>query len=375
MEHLYNTTKIVSPCQLGGEEKNQDRAVISPSCIYTICDGVTSSPNAQWGAAVTSVLSQTIFNNGNVNLELIANVLMSMREAAIESGISVDESLPESMQELMQEAAQNKLKNSHQTTLVSCKFIPEDNCMKVIMVICGDSGFFAFSPKGNLLYTNLPESDNTDEKEHSGKIPFYPDSEILTVVKGTVSDYPCLSEKFNNGNANDWLCLQAICLCDDSTPVTNGTKGILLKPFEEILAPKYLVGIPQDPNYKEFRRLPFSKFVRRISEPIAEPSEFVFDDRGNTTNVLPDHYYTDEWEHSEERFPKDTSFLLCTDGFYRSFSNSTEMWEWFVENENALKKKEPQIRLLKELHKKLNDKTGDDDISFIWLSSKEKKDI
>jgi len=50
----YDATVMVSPARLGGEKKDQDRAVwFEQGMAAVVCDGVTSSPCA--GEAMTEI--------------------------------------------------------------------------------------------------------------------------------------------------------------------------------------------------------------------------------------------------------------------------------------------------------------------------------
>lgn len=87
------------------------------------------------------------------------------------------------------------------------------------------------------------------------------------------------------------------------------------------------------------------------------------------TAVLPDSY-EDEINHVLFEFttyPEDTHILICSDGFYDGFTNFKEICDWLKLRETDLEDATSREQHLQELHTGLNQKKGDDDISFIWL--------
>lgn len=87
------------------------------------------------------------------------------------------------------------------------------------------------------------------------------------------------------------------------------------------------------------------------------------------TAVLPDGY-AGEAEHvllDFKEYAQDTHLLLCSDGLYDAFTNFQEIHDWLNEHGAELDSAEARERHLSELHRHLNGKKGDDDISFIWL--------
>lgn len=87
------------------------------------------------------------------------------------------------------------------------------------------------------------------------------------------------------------------------------------------------------------------------------------------TAVLPDSYdrETNHVLHDFKQYPEDVQLLLCSDGFYDGFANFKELHEWLNEHVSQLADSEMRNKCLSELHHNLNQKKGDDDISFIWL--------
>jgi serine/threonine protein phosphatase PrpC len=61
--------------------------------------------------------------------------------------------------------------------------------------------------------------------------------------------------------------------------------------------------------------------------------------------------------------------LLCSDGFYDAFKNLGEMFDWLRHHQAELSDAETDKELLlEEIHTRLKQTKGDDDVSFIWLS-------
>lgn len=87
------------------------------------------------------------------------------------------------------------------------------------------------------------------------------------------------------------------------------------------------------------------------------------------TPVLPDSY-DDAAGHvilERELYSEDVNLLLCTDGFYDGFENFKEMHGWLEGHRAELEDEAARAACLAELHRNLERKKGDDDISFVWL--------
>jgi serine/threonine protein phosphatase PrpC len=91
--------------------------------------------------------------------------------------------------------------------------------------------------------------------------------------------------------------------------------------------------------------------------------------RSPFTAVLPDSYdpETNNVLVDFREYPEDVHLLLCSDGFYDGFASFKEIREWLQEHRAELINSELRDKCLSELHGRLNQKKGDDDISFIWL--------
>ncbi len=372
MKNCFNIIRGVSPSIHGGETKNQDRATVHcRNFTACVCDGVTSSAHAEEAASIVSQFAPVIFNGKNVALKTLSDLLTAHRKTALQAGITLDASIPDSMKEMLRDTARRQLKDSYQTTLVCAKFQPKESYIDARIVSCGDSGFFAFSPDGELLLTNLADKPEKAAGQSPSQIPFMPDAELLTKVMGELSDYPELASEERISNPDNWLVCRPICSCGEAG--SRETPVLWLDSEELLLVPKYLTSTPRDPKYRDFRRFHYSRFIRRVSSASRESSKLQLDMRGNTTAVLPDHFYTGQWDRFDDRFPRETHFLLCSDGFYRGFEDSAQIWDWLKTHEDRLSTKHGRKELLADLHCRLHQKSGDDDISFIWLSPKSQR--
>jgi len=95
-----------------------------------------------------------------------------------------------------------------------------------------------------------------------------------------------------------------------------------------------------------------------------------FEHNSPFTAVLPDSF--DETRTNvlleNEQYGPDVQLLLCSDGFYDAFKNFGEIYEWLHAHQQELTMAhDVNGPLLEELHTRLNQTKGDDDISFIWL--------
>lgn len=375
----FEIIKVNSPSILGGESKNQDRVLYDPSSgTCCICDGVTSSPYSERAAAIVSRSSPLILhNNVEKNLETIADLLVAHRNLATKKGVTANASISDSMRDMVAEAAKENLRKSFQTTLICAGFEPQSTYVTVRTVSCGDSAFFAIAPDGSLLISNLTDIQDRPQNYQSSitnKISFAPGSEILTQVMGRLSEFPDLLDYNGIYNRSSCLVCRTICLHSYTKPkhIIKGTGKMVLKPNELLLVPKHLVSTPGDERFKKFRMLGYSRFVQPLSVPPNSRPELNFDS-GNTTAVLPDHFYTGKWSCFEDRFPINTSFIICSDGFYRAFKNINGLFKWLKKNEEKLKTKIQKSQILSGLHHQLDQTSGDDDISFIWVKPKPKK--
>jgi len=367
--------RVVSPSSLGGETKNQDRATFDKKAnTACVCDGTTSSPYSALAASIVSSYAPLFLNDIN-NLKVIAELLYAHRNKALQNDVAVSPAISESIRNLVRDAAKQGLKTSFQTTLVAMGFMLQDSCVQAKIVSCGDSGIFAFSSAGQVLMTNLSENEKRGEGRSLNTITFCPGSELLVKSEGQLSNLPQIMAQINLDNPDKWLLCQTLCSTNNNnSPDAQTATGLRLSPNESLLVPKYLFYGVKDPGFREYGRLYYSRFIRRLAKPKMACSDIHFDAKGNVTAVLPDHFSTGNWDYVEDRFPIDTHFLLCSDGFYRAFADPGAMWDWLTTNRSGLSKKASRLHLLNDLHHRLHRTCGDDDISFIWISPRRNDD-
>lgn len=373
MSKSHNIIVTVSPSTFGGEAKNQDRASFDPRTqTACVCDGITSSPHAAKAAKIIAKAAPVILDDPEVHLETAAEILNYHRGIALASPVQVSPSVPAAIRQLVQESARSTLKTSFQTTMVALRCQTEGSYTAATMVSCGDSGLFAFMPSGQLLFTNLAERPKERECSNNNgrkKLSFCPGRELLVKPKGILADYPIIAQCLKIKTPVNWLLCQAVHLYEKTERPTMMHSGIGLELYtdELIAVPRYLFNPIKMGRHSGMGRLACSQFIRRVCDPINDYTKLTFDLRGNTTAALPDAYSANQYHVFHERFPDNTHFLLCSDGFYRAFLTPAEMWQWLMGHHHQLIIRKHKKKLLDDLHRRLNQSCGDDDISFVWV--------
>jgi serine/threonine protein phosphatase PrpC len=103
----------------------------------------------------------------------------------------------------------------------------------------------------------------------------------------------------------------------------------------------------------------------QLSNLPIQDSESGFGHTSPITEVLPDHFRSDDVTLSEELDP-DVHIVLCSDGFYDAFATPRELFQWLITHKDDFNSEQGQ-KLVDALHERLDAGTGDDDLSFIWL--------
>jgi len=382
----YAALTVTSPACFAGDEKDQDRARWSePSLTACVCDGVTSSPFAAEAADIVARFSPALFQ-GNVpnRLRSICDLLVVRRLEAQRAGIATPAGIPKAMQSMLQEVTHEKTTRSFQTTLVAANLTLTEGLVNVAVARCGDSAFLAFAPHGELLAwspsiepgispTRRLPARNSQDKVAPCRITLGPGDEILAKVLGKAGDYPEWSKAsgIDPEHTDSWLACAAL----DHRPgeyrfsPTEGSCGRVLEldDGDILLVPKYLVGARPALQCQSYVLFPYSRLIRVVGSEGQTTKVPVFSRRGTATAVLPDHVYTGEWTYFRERFPLDTHFVLCSDGFYGAFRDPAGLWAWLKTNEAHLRDQREQHTVLRQLHARLHDRFGDDDIAFVWV--------
>jgi len=380
-EDEFDALVVVSPACEGQDTKDQDRARWSaPMRVAAVCDGVTSSPYSAAAAKLAAEMSPMLFGgNTEERMRALSELLIARRLEAQRARVDPPSSTPEPMRRMLQEVAQEQLRAAFQTTLVAACMTPADEAISVEVLRCGDSAFFAFSQAGELLASSLAWAPKADRETHTDRIyadpepvRFGPGDELLVRIIGTASDRPLFAElaRISPTNTDKWLVCVPLHRRHNAVAreERNGETPILsLGRGDLVLVPYYLVKSIADLKDSEYRQVRYSAVIRPISSSGTPSPKVGFEDKGSVTAVLPDHFYSRRWVHLQDRFPSKAHFVLASDGFYGSFDDPGGLWEWLQANEADLRNSRRQDKVLHDLHKRLNTRKGDDDISFVWV--------
>jgi len=381
--NTYSAVTIVSATMFGEGEKNQDRARwYGPGQIACICDGVTTSPYAERSAELVTQFAPVLFdNNKENNFQIICDLLIALRKEYQQDKIVIPDGTAPTIQAILRKVIQEKRKTSFQTTMVAVKIKCDEKTVATHIFKCGDSAFFAFSHEGELLsssLTNSPVNNRATQNKRNNHyslldgISFGPGHQILVRVEGLLCHNKALAQQTNIGDTHlkNWIVCTPIENCGKVTyQIDNAQQplpGLSLKPVDRLLVPRYLYGTKITSKGHRYYVLDYSSTVRVLSIEGELTSHSKIDQRGSTTLVLPDHFYKGYVESYQDRFPKGTHFVLCSDGFYNCFSDAKYLWQWLKNHAKTLSHKDERQSLLRQLHSQLDAKSGDDDISFVW---------
>jgi hypothetical protein len=385
-ERPYTAMTVVSAMMLGGESKDQDRARwFEPGLTACVADGVTSSFNATEAAELVVSLCPVLFGGeAGHRLDLASALLMARRQECQNSEPTVAATdMPETMRQMLCDIVRSNRETAFQTTLVAAQFACECKDVVARVLRCGDSAFFACLPDGDLLTSSLsatpgPQQGGAPDR----KIPalstakpmsFGPGDEILVHVEGRLSRYMTLAEKagVRPKHVHNWLvCSPVHSSPRDDKPRRHsraGPQALMLGPADRLLVPRFLYGTLLTSRGQLYQVLRYSSTIRLILSSEAPRPATGLGRHGSATAVLPDHYYCGAYQWSQDRFPRGTHFILCSDGFYSGFSDWPELWAWLQENAADLRDDAGRQRVLEQLHRQLHAKGGDDDISFVWV--------
>lgn len=374
----YIALTFVSPMIDGGESKNQDRARwYGHGQIGGVFDGVSSSPESAKAAELAALFLPIIFDgNINENLRILCDLLISNRyECHNDDNIRLPDNTPPAMRDMLRKVVRQKRSYSYQTTIVAVKLIPDGNNVICHVIKCGDSAYFAFSPNGRLLTSSLEfGSQQTDKTlETPQTMLFGPGDEIVVRIENELCDNTTLlkNSTIKPEHASNWLVCSAVDSCSGKEEEHRNIldlKGLSLNPGDLLLVPKYLYGTQLTSEERKYLVLRYSSSIKTGSFAPVKPLASA----GSTTMVIPDHFYSGCYDSFQDRFPKDTNFLLCSDGFYNAFAGWDELWQWLQINKALLQDNNGSEEILAKLHTELQSRGGDDDISFIWAMPSQK---
>ena len=388
-ETCYTALTIESPMMFGDDRKDQDRAKWDgPGQVACVCDGVSSSPNSAEAAALVAQLAPALFNGDtNERLAMLCDLLMIQRHQCEDNNTVFfpDDTSP-AMQDILRRVVQQKRASSFQTTMVAAQFFTDCQEKEVLANVrkCGDSAFLACTPHGQLLTSSLAFPSNLRNKQEipdietgsfcrAKTITFGPGDEILIKVEGLLREYRGLAEQaeIKLEHAHNWLVCTPVHGCHDNDKIHKKTLSDLqilsLRPNDKLLVPRYLYGTQLTCQGRPYYVLCYSSAIRPIFAMESLASITSFRKNSSSTNVLPDHFYRKCFDSFQDRFPLQTNFILCSDGFYSGFSNWQQLWTWLQENVVGLNENSHKEAILEQLHADLHTKSSDDDISFIWV--------
>lgn len=391
LSEICTAMVVMSPMRDGDDTKNQDRASWHlPANVAALCDGATSSPHAARAAEIVTELAPMIFMGViSERLKAVADLLLLQRFHAQREGVAIPVTMTRGVGLLVRDAIKTRLTSSFQTTLVTVALTPTDDTWAAEVVCCGDSAFFAFEPTSGLMLSCIsggfgpacesmamdgPMCDILDEPG----MRFGPGDGIMARVLGSAAS-ACFESRLPSAvkeKAGDWLVCAPVELAKKAaTRSLRNSAGIVPLCFgvgDLLLVPRYLAGTPLCFNDAEYRLIPFSRRLRILTQAGSTTQETgILPKRGNVTYVLPDHIRTGQWTYNHEVFPRDTHFVLASDGFYGCFRDPHQMWAWLQDNREALKYPESRERMCESLHAGLRSAGGDDDVSFVWIHGPE----
>lgn len=351
----YEGRAIVSPMKDGDEMKDQDRARwYEPGQVACICDGVSSSPDAAKAATlVTSFIPSVFSGNIHERLNMLCDLLMLHRHECQQKNIAFSEDTPKVMQDMLTKVVQRKRAMSFQTTIIAAQFISSKKGITANVLKCGDSAFFACSTEGELLTSSLTisnEEQDCDERLNGKRsvstrpkrITFGPGDEILVRVENRLSQYRDIAEisGIENKHWGNWLVCAPVETCQADNPNhyenLSGQRSLILKPSDRLLVPKYLYGTQLTSQGLQYRFIRYSSTIRPVISTKTPVVTNIFNDHNPTTMVLPDHFYCGCYDLFQDQFPDQTQFILCSDGFYGSFTDWQQLWAWLQENVDGL---------------------------------------
>lgn len=372
---VYKGIVIVSPATCGGETKDQDRArFFGPGQVGCLCDGVTTSPQAAEGAELMVSLSPGFFEGDmGERLAMACDLLLARRAELQRTCPSVPSDMPEAMQTMLQQVARQKQAISYQTTMVAVRVRGDQTKVVVDILKCGDSAFVAFSNEGQLLSSSLqwPLGPGQDHAYPGRTEPkrFGPGDQVLVQVQGLLQDQETLAanSRIDPRHQANWVICRPVDVNSRHEAKDPDLPALMIQPDDRLLVPRYLYGRWLESQGQEYRCLDYSSAIRSMSPHQSPAFADGIEHRGPATAVLPDHFRSGHVESLEDQFPPGTHLVLCSDGFYSAFATASQMWAWLQDYSTVAKSSSQQETMLADLHGRLHAKSGDDDMSVVWM--------
>lgn len=371
----FTATTCVSPMMYGGDAKDQDRAVwCEPLQSACLCDGVSASPHsAEAAERVAELVPVLLRDRIPQQIESVSHLLVGLRLRARETPVPRPTG-PLSSCSMLADICREKMESSFQTTMVGAGLVVTDSTVMATVVRCGDSAFFAFSPQGDALATSLPEpllASVDEDLVYQGTFAYGPGDEILARIVCSARDRRDLVREYGvrpEASGNWVVCAVVERLAGSSSyrARTVDTRPVVhLRPGDLVLVPRYLVNPSYDIRYRDFCILRYSSSLRCRGIRPATPERL--SDKGVLTAVLPDSVFVSNWICFEDHFGLDAHFVLASDGFYSGFDNPSALWKWLQAHARDLSSQAGQCAAMEKLHSRLHARSGDDDMSFIWI--------
>jgi len=333
--------------------KDQDDVRWQPTeFAAAIADGVTASPKSKDAARVATALASVILRQCDVRtgINVLRDLLFCERRLFREV---VRKAQPWADNPLLAEVVDQQLDESHQCTLSAVQLSAEDNLLCVKLLQCGDSPILAFDGQGRLLmslgYTGVQEMSLPDG-ETSYRFASVRDRKIRNQVLKRAG----LQAK----DAADWYVWSATNVAQLKT--SNAARDRSSDQY--VVVPRWLRSDGQRP-----RTLIQSPLVRWVDVETKAAQWCRLPHNGCATLVLPDDADSAAFSHHVLHLPTDTSLVLATDGLIDAFDSAPDLYQWLTRHRAAWHNPSARSQLLSQLHRKLRDRGGDDDISFIWL--------
>ncbi len=371
----YQGITIVSPMRFGEEQKDQDRArFFGPGQVACVCDGVTTSPHSTEAAELVTSLTPGLFQ-GDVHerLAMACDLLVAERRQFQTTSPSAPAHMSEAMQTMLRQVLQQKQATSYQTTMIAVRVRADTKRVMVDVLRCGDSAFFAFSADGELLSSSMARALGQSERLNHPFIAktfnFGPGKQILVRIEGRLDVDENLAGNcgIHEKHRRNWVVCTPVYASSKVGTKDLGSHAFVVRPDDRLLVPRYLYGQQLESQGEQYRCLDYSSTIRIVPTSLAAVPADGIEHRGSTTTVLPDHFYSGQFDSVEDRFPRGTHFVLCSDGFYSAFATASKLWAWLQANRSVFGKPREQEPKLVELHAQLHEKSGDDDMSFVWM--------
>jgi hypothetical protein len=370
--HEFDVLVVVSPGGAGDERKDQDRAAWHPAdrCAV-VCDGTSSSLYAQTAAEQTARFAPVLFA-GDLpeRLAAWADYLKRCRLDACRRPPPIDAAVPAVVQAMLQDVVRAKAAQSFQTTCVAARFLPNGDVVDVDFLRVGDSAFLAFAADGTPRWPAGLKNQASPEQVLEGAAPevnvVFGDR-VLVRWSAAAWSHPRVSALIPAARRASWRVGEFVMACSGAKPRWRAHDTVHLAAGDLLVVPRYLTGALAHGSAGLWSCVTFSRVLRVVPAASVRVAESPFGARGVVTAVLPDDVATGRWQHSRAQFPRDTTFVLASDGLTRAFADTGAFWNWFCTHRERLARPAERAAVMEELHAHLRAHGGDDDIALVSI--------